>query len=282
MKSFILFASLLGSFLLAHCGAPDRTSVAPVVSNGGTAGAAGDAGTSSVNYTLENVCDLLPKQICELRAPCCNSSGVGFDRYYCEAQVHDHCVHNTAAVAAGDMTFKPEYLGPCLLEWQRLAAGCDTSLLTWNDTAGPIRACREAFRGTTPEGQFCWTDEYCQMSGDPNIRVDCHGVCISERRKAKGESCGFGDRPESQCDEGLYCAGSECKPSVARGAACTITPSGSNCDPLSFCDAASQTCVAKHDVGGDCTRKDQCLSSLCLGGVCQHAGPLFTHSECGK
>ena len=78
------------------------------------------------NFTLENVCDLLPKQICELRAPCCNSSGVGFDRYYCEAQVHDHCVHNTAAVAAGDMTFKPEYLGPCLLEWQRLAAGCDT------------------------------------------------------------------------------------------------------------------------------------------------------------
>ena len=282
MKRYILSVSLLGCIFLAHCGAPDRTTATPVVSTGGTAGTSSDAGTGAVSYTLDNVCDLLPKQICELREPCCNASGVGFDRYHCEADEHDHCVRNTAAVAAGTMTFDPQYLPACLLEWQRLGQGCDQSLLPWNYASTPLRACRQAFRGTTPSGKSCWTDEECEMSTDPNVRVECYFNCSHEHRPAKDQYC-IVTSPTEACSDGLYCAPSgQCKTAAAPGAACTITAFGSNCDPRTFCDPTTLTCVPKHDIGGDCSNKDQCTSDLCLGGVCQHSGPLFSRKECGK
>lgn len=185
---------------------------------------------------LDDLPDELIDALCERQVRCGAYTSVA----ECRADVRVRFEEILAGVEDGRIVYDEDKAGDCL---EALGgASCDA---TQENVREEPEACRDALRGTVPDGMGpCYADVEC-VSGDCSIpdcgMACCAGVCGTTRVE------------------------------VAIGGTCNGTTGP--CAAGSFCDSATTTCTALRAVGGTCTSNRQCAYGLyCLeAGTCADA-----------
>jgi hypothetical protein len=230
---------------------------------GGSAGAAGSAGTGgNEGYTLDNVCEKLPKANCSARANCCGKSGVGYNETECVQRETASCSALVEAVKQGARTFHPEKIDACLAALQPLLDSCLFSGEHYVAYLKMVNTCIGIFEGQSGPGSPCTSDFDCAPSSHPAGFAGCSsqsGQCFQGIFVQQGESCSGG-----YCDEGLTCTypgGSPtCLPKVPQGSPCTAS---SQCGYGFYCPQASGTCQPALPGGSNCGSDLHCKSLDC-------------------
>jgi hypothetical protein len=260
---FVLFA-LSGFVLVASaCGSSDDSS--------------GD------NYTLDNVCDLLPPKICAAEQGCCSSSGIGFDQTGCEDYQKSECQKNVADAKAGTMTFNAGSIDSCLSQIKTVFDACRIPPFELEQYLGALGTCANVFVGQKDIGAACDRDAECKPGG-PDEFVNCSETtkkCARATWVGSGAACGFDPNALALCKSGLYCdpTSSTCKTSVPKGQTCT--PAAGECGLGLYCELASQTCVDAKAEGEACVSAFECRSIGCTALKCDPVDPVVHADGCG-
>ncbi len=137
------------------------------------------------------------------------------------------------------------------------------------------------FFGDLPEGASCESLGHRMSDCAQGLvcapdRI-CHQPCDYSFIAPEGGFCG----PARgmwfvTCDAGLACgAEGTCEPAAAIGAACDAATA---CAVEGWCDPDTSSCVARLAADGPCVEHGQCVSDLCIEGVCFQPKSL----ECGR
>lgn len=170
----------------------------------------------------------------------------------------------SSSVAAGRAGFDGGALASCGAGWgevgcRELAGGASPS------------ACGEVFSGGAGEGEACFTDVECGGGLRCAAGGRCPGVCVADVEADPGATCLL-----TGCDAAAYCAGSVCRPRLARDAACE---GEGQCLAGLFCGkdvgAPELRCRPQKEAGAVCFTRAMCAA----GQGCLPGGDV---SRCGE
>jgi hypothetical protein len=248
---------------------------------GGTGGTAtGGSGGTGGAVTLDSVCSVMPGMLCAPpRESCCNQ-GVGYDKAQCLANEKALCDIYVSEVKAGNRTFRPEKLAPCVAALEDLYKSCVFSGEQAPRYYLALNVCQAIFDGKASPGDACTYDNDCQMSPDANG----FGYCATNNQCTHGHVVGQGQSCEGTniCAAGHYCkfnTGSPdlCEPAVPLGGACS---SSVVCGLGYYC--ISNKCAPALPGGAQCFSDYWCKSLACANGKCNPQWSYATAAECGK
>lgn len=245
--------------------------------DGGDGG--GDGSHHGGAFTLDDICDQFAKKQCAAAKPCCESSGIDYDKAGCEAAVRAGCEEEVESVREGERTFSARRADACLADLQASYAKC--FMTGWEALAmsGRRLLCMTVFGGTTAEGGACndWPD--CKQPPDPSKVAMCdfstNECFIRPLMLGEGETCGAAGYPT--CTPGLFCDTSAYKPGI--GGFCSKPKTvGATCENVDFdeCGVGNictnplgrGTCVAARADGQHCSSDRDCASKECINGRC--------------
>lgn len=242
-------------------------------------GEGGSDGGHAGSFTLDDICDKFAKKECAAAKPCCESSGIDYDRVACEATARAECEEDVDSVRDGDRTFSARRADACLADIQASYAKC--FMTGWEALAmsGRRLLCMTIFGGTVAEGGACqdWPD--CKQPSDPSKVAMCdygtNECFIRPLTLGEGEACSIAGYPA--CTPGLFCDTSVYKPGIggvcskpkAVGAACEGYDYR-QCGVGNICNNPSGrgTCVAAKANGEDCSWDYECASTECINRRC--------------
>ena len=218
---------------------------------GAGAGAGGAGGVSSVveDVPAGMVCAPLSDLQCQAEAACCTSPGRSVDA--CKVAMANKCagLYLDQASMSPLSGYVPSATGLAMAEFQRRAATCDPTIVTWGASVSGLRG---IFPGTLSQGADCTPKNLLDAADAAAHLLACQSpadtACLPgglvwkcTTRAGVGGAC-FSD---TNCQNGLYCdnpqtalVGATCKAAKAVGASCTT---GSQCESL-VCKGS--TCVA--------------------------------------
>ncbi len=243
-------------------------------------GVAGSGAGGSPGYTLDNICEKYPQQICALRAGCCQQA-YGFNQAQCEANEKARCTGLVAEVNAGKRTFDPSSVDACLSGVAPLYQACFFTGDIEVDLFEIANTCGKIFPGGGLPDSACATQSDCAPSTAPNGYYGCgnDGKCFQSEILQQGAPCNY---YFNVCASGLACA----TPSltIANGTCQPATPTGSACSSSSQCGlgnyCTSLQCQPAQTTGG-CSNFLHCLSLNCQNGQCAKPNPLVRQEQCG-
>ena len=211
---------------------------------GGSAGtgSGGATGTSPVaeDVPAGTVCARLSGLQCKAEAACCTSPGRSVDA--CKLAMANKCagLYLDQASMSPLSGYVPSTTGLAMAEFQRRAAACDPTIVTWGASVSGLRG---IFPGTLSQGGDCTPKNLLDSADAASHLLACKSpantACLPgglvwkcTARASVGGAC-FSD---TNCQSGLYCdnpqtalVGATCKTAKAVGASCTT---GSQCESL--------------------------------------------------
>ena len=191
----------------------------------------------------------------------------------CVDEVKPHFEASIQAASEAGLVFAED----CFVHLHALGGPPKVASGTWFDCANDC----QFFHGDLPEGASCESFGH-RMSDCAQGLVcapdrTCHRPCTYSFTAPEGGFCG----PARgmwfvTCDAGLACgADGTCEPAVAIGAVCdSATP----CAVEGWCDPDTSSCVARSTAPSPCVEHEQCVSDLCVDGLCIE--PQWP--ECGR
>jgi hypothetical protein len=219
--------------------------------SGGAGGVAG-GGTTGTSAVVEDVpagtvCARLSGLQCEAEAACCKAPGRNVGA--CKAAMAKKCADLYLDQASMNPLsgYSPNATGLAMAEFQRRAATCDPTIVTWGASVSGLRG---IFPGTMSQGADC-TSKNLLDSGD----------VVSHLMACKNPG-------DTACLPGL--AMWKCTSRASVGGACF---SDTNCQTGLYCDnpqnaLVGATCKSGKAVGASCTGGGQCESLVCKGSKC--------------
>jgi hypothetical protein len=261
----------------------------------GAGGGTGATGGGSSGYTLDNVCDLLPTEVCARREACCTQSGTGFDQAGCEARERTDCEANVAEVNGGTMGFDPGKIDPCLDGMQPYLDLCALTFADRLAMFADLRICQEIWVGEVPPDGACERDAQCALPPDAEDLVGCDeatGRCTLIDVLLLGDDCQIGQgAARSFCAAGLYCDAQLSGQPPFDGTCQTATALDAPCDAMSqppslecglgfLCDPGTGTCQEAGAPGDPCTRPFECQSLQCQGQQCGELAVIVDAQAC--
>jgi len=211
----------------------------------GGAGAVADSGTADSSSAVEDVpagtvCARLSGLQCKAEAACCTSPGRSVDA--CKLAMANKCagLYLDQASMSPLSGYVPSTTGLAMAEFQRRAAACDPTIVTWGASVSGLRG---IFPGTLSQGGDCTPKNLLDSADAASHLLACKSpantACLPgglvwkcTARASVGGAC-FSD---TNCQSGLYCdnpqtalVGATCKTAKAVGASCTT---GSQCESL--------------------------------------------------
>ena len=192
------------------------------------------------------------------------------DNLYCTAT--DTCDGSGSCVGTGDPCPGPDGDGDCSESCNETFDNC-----TGNDVSGSI----------CDDGDFCTVTDLCtgtgscHGTGDPCPGPDGDGDC-TESCDETTDSCTANDMDGTDCNDGLYCTGSEtCTIGVcgsSTGDPCTGPDGDGDC--AESCDETADNCTGPDTMGSSCddglfcTVTDACdATGSCVGAGSPCPGP---------
>jgi len=136
---------------------------------------------------------------------------------------------------------------------------------------GTVTSCGDGFCGTGEDCNTCPADCRAKLNGNPANRYCCDGDladCGNTACNADGWVCGGGDgicTSDAECNDGLYCTGTE---SCVNGA---CQSSGDPCGTGTNCDENTTSCVPVSCGANkaSCSSNADCCSNSCRNGTCR-------------
>jgi hypothetical protein len=209
--------------------------------DGGVSGG-GTTGTSSAveDVPAGTVCARLSGLQCEAEASCCKAPGRTVDA--CKVAMAKKCTDlYLDQVSTSPLSgYSPSTTGLAMAEFQRRAATCDPTIVTWGASVAGLRG---IFPGTESQGADCTPKNLLDSADAAAHLLACQNpadtACLPgglvwkcTARSSVGGAC-FSD---TNCQNGLFCdnpqtalVGATCKTVKALGASCT---GGSQCESL--------------------------------------------------
>ena len=208
----------------------------------------GTMGTSSAveDVPAGTVCARLSDLQCEAEAACCKAPGRSVDT--CKVAMAKKCADlHLDQVSTNPLSgYVPSTTGLAMAEFQRRAATCDPTIVTWGASVSGLRG---IFPGTESQGADCTPKNLLDAADAAAHLLACQGpadnACLPgtvwkcTARASVGGAC-FSD---TNCQDGLYCD----NPQTA---------------------LLGATCKAAQAVGASCKAGSQCESLVCNGSMC--------------
>ncbi len=275
MRNLLKYISHAGTFGVA----------AIVACSGKTEGDAADAATS-YSYTVQNVCDKMPIDICAARKNCCTTGRGGFNQASCEATQKGDCLKNTAEVTAGTMKFDGTKVDSCIAKLKPFMDECRlefSRLVSYWEVSDDCRI----FEGSRAAGTTCERSAQCAPPAGANSFPSCiGGRCAGGRVLAENDTCSLDIRSGLICGNGLYCKNDNGKTTCVKATTEGGTCNGSSFVELScglgyYCPRDTNKCARAKDAGSRCTSLLECKSAICNAGTCTTPEPVVATDACG-
>lgn len=286
MSLFRLFGpALLLAIATASCGS---TTEAPV---------------DSTRIPEAEFCDAYATRICGVYSPCCAQIGHRLDEEQCRILAKGECQANANSARAEGRIYDAATARDCIT---RLDDGVVSCLIDPDIRKNIEPTCkRDVYRGSTPLGGSCQSDDDCARHPDGRTECDTHtlgatftcvlpvssdlaGPCLERddnhrlfvcRRGltchsshtcvsalGEGSTCAFG--PErAECASPYLCMNGVCTAPPKVGEACEIV-APRVCGLDAFCNTDSGVCEALLEEGASCSDSERCESRRCKG-TCQ-------------
>ncbi len=219
-------------------------------------------------------------------ATTCSSNSDCAAGSYCDS--NSHCVAQAGTGAA------------CTSQAQcNSGLTCVDGVCCTTDCTGTCMACSAAKKGSGVDG-YCGpiaanSDPDSECGNTPASGCGTNGMCDGAGKCAlwpAGTTCGTGTSCTNGVESGYQCDGqgnckvastTSCAPYVCSGATCGAQcASDTDCSATTYCDTATNKCVAKQAPGAACTGTDQCSSGFCVDGVCCDKACSGTCYACTK
>jgi hypothetical protein len=241
-------------------------------------------------YMLSNICVRFPRELCAVRHPGCEESGIGFDAELCEARVLASCAANVEAVHRNEMTFDADEVKACLVSLSPQSNAAISDLHAALVGKGP---CARIFQGKLGPLDRCDRDEQCAQPEPRDQIAGCNRDqrCEVVRVLRAGESCKLDNEGNHHCAAGLACQLpitegdpdiGTCVEQLELGARCNPINDRLRCGRDATCDGETQLCVPRRPMGSRCFTGSDCLSGHCTDQLCGPNTTLFTPLECGQ